>query len=74
MFDINHDNFYDHTDGYYQLLFPTTGWTPTIVFHGNGIGKAGIDIGFCDNNNEYEIFNGMSCYFVLFILVQNIQN
>ena len=47
-----------------------------IVFNENGIiGKAGIDIvycifgiGLCDNNNEYEICNGMYDIFVVLYL------
>ena len=64
---INNDNFYE----YYQLFYGIPAWTPgctcqpTIVFNGNGIVKVGIDIGLCDNNNEYEICNGMYDIFIL---------
>ena len=67
---INNDNFYSNTNEYCPSLYATPAstpaWTtvfiphPTIVFIAKDIGKPGIDIGSCDNNNEYEISNGMS--------------
>ena len=64
---INNQNFYDNINEYYQMLYSalasTPAWKPgctappTTVFNENG----------CDNNTEYEICNGMSDFFFVFL-------
>ena len=78
MFQVNNEHFYENINGYYQLIYPTPGRTPSrsrvstlqqvIVFNKNGIGEASIDNSLCDINNEHEICDGMYDIFLFLSL------
>ena len=67
-----------------NLLYPTPAPTlactpdstpqPTNTFNGNGIGEPSIDIGSCDDNNEYEIWDGMCDILIFLSLCKKFKN